>query len=69
MFLRLWKKFKMDNNLKIFSVLMLIFIVADLLYFIYSPSYLIAWAIGWICGLFFEGLIIYSIIKKEVKRK
>lgn len=59
----------MNNDLKIFFVLMGLMTTLDLIYILYTPSLLIAWAIGWICGLTASRYLFYLITEKGVKKK
>jgi len=54
----------MKKDLKIFFILMGLIVVVDLLYFVHFPSYIIAWAVGWICGLTASRYLYYIITER-----
>jgi len=58
----------MNDELKIFFVLMGLICVVDLIYNLHFPSYIVSWAIGWICGLTTSRYIFYLITEKGVKK-
>ena len=59
----------MNNDLKIYFVLMFFIVNINLFYFLYFPSYIIAWGIGWVCSFIVSRYIFYLMDEREIKKK